>query len=67
MFILQQGGDAKRKDLRPHLRYRDSIESVILNVDTPKTLPEKRKLSDKDLTQELQYPHRAASPMTMML
>ena len=45
----------------------DSRESVILNVDTPKTLPEKRKQRGRDLIQELQYPLRVACPTTMML
>ena len=31
---------------------------MILNANTPKTLPEKRKQSDRDLIQGLQYPHR---------
>ena len=42
-------GDAERKDLRPTLRCLDSRESVILNANTPKTLPEKKKQSDRDL------------------
>ena len=49
--ILQQEGDAKRKDLRPDLHCPDSRESVILNVDTPMTLPEKRKRRGRDLIQ----------------
>ena len=60
-------GDAERKDLRPDLRCLDSRESVILNADTPKTLPEKRKQRGRDLIQGLQYPLRIACPTTMML
>ena len=55
-------GDAKRKDLRPTLRCRDSRESVILSANTPKTLPEKKKQSDRDLTQELQCLLHVACP-----
>ena len=51
MLTQQMEGDAKRKDLRPTLRCRDSRESVILNANTPKTLPEKKKQSDRDLIQ----------------
>ena len=65
--ILQQEGDAKRKDLRPDLRCPDSRESVILNADTPMTLPEKRKRRGRDLIQALQYPLRVACPTIMML
>ena len=36
MLTQQMEGDAKRKDLRPTLRCRDSRESVILNANTPK-------------------------------
>ena len=49
--ILQQEGDARKKDLRPDLLCPDSRESVILNVDTPMTLPEKRKRRGRDLIQ----------------
>ena len=65
--ILLQEGDAERKDLRPKLHCPDSRESVILNVDTPMTLPEKRKQRGRDLTQALQYPLRVACPTIMML
>ena len=67
MLTQQMEGDAKRKDLRPDLRCRDSRESVILNANTPKTLPEKKKQSDRDLIQGLQYPLHVVCPTTMML
>ena len=54
MLTQQMEEDVRRRGHLLTLHCRDSRESVILNANTPKTLPEKKKQSDRDLIQGLE-------------
>ena len=59
IYTLQQEEDVDKRDLRPRYSQRkehcrDSRESVILRVNTPMTLPEKKKRRGRDQNPLLQ-------------